>query len=328
MTLPELAPIFEQLNLDPLEHGLQLIDVSELVADSFPRLDTDRPALVFHVSTAELAAATQTLLGNYPPAHQVTLVRAKKTESLDLSALSTHTPIRNAVLYLPPLAYASSPLTLANIMARLRAPNGCPWDIEQTHESITRSLVEETYEVIEAISDKDMPHLTEELGDLFLHVLFQTQIARDEGSFRFSDVGGELAAKLIRRHPHVFGTEQAANSGVVLQNWEKIKQQEKASKGQTPSADTLDTGIPRDLPALTRAQKVAERARRKKLGLPDGALGAELVNKVSAARAAQRERVLGDLFLELAALAESKDIDAERALQAATKRFVEAKRNE
>src|SRR5205807_1667394 len=126
------------------ERGLQLIDAHELASDAFPRLDTDRPALVLDVGTENIAAAGQTLLRNYPPAHRVTLVRGKRLETLDLNALSNRTAWRNACLYIPPLPYASSPMTLANIMARLRAPNGCPWDQEQTHESITRALVEET----------------------------------------------------------------------------------------------------------------------------------------------------------------------------------------
>jgi tetrapyrrole methylase family protein/MazG family protein len=322
----DLNSILQQLHLDLSARGLEIIDAREFAKDAFPRLDTDRPALVLHLNSKEiLQQAAQTLAVNYPASHSVILVNGKRQKSVTLNALANESVTRNTILHVPPLPYQSSPLTLANIMARLRAPEGgCPWDKEQTHESITRALIEETYEVIEAISDKDMPHLKEELGDLFLHVLFQTQIARDEGDFRLSDVGAELAAKLIRRHPHVFGDVQAKDAAAVLANWEQIKKQEKQEKGQAPHAETLDAGIPRQLPALTRAQKVQERARRKKLQPRNGSrpeIAVELRKKVSRSR--DRERVVGELLLELAGIAEQQGIDAERALKAATKEFAQ-----
>jgi MazG family protein len=250
----------------------------------------------------------------------------------------------NSVLYVPPLAHPNSPLTLANIMARLRAPvGGCPWDLEQTHESITRALVEETYEVIEAISDKDAEHLKEELGDLFLHVLFQTQIARDENEFSLSDVGTELAAKLIRRHPHVFGDEQAEGAGWVLDNWEKIKQAEKKKKGQSEKANRPDAGIPRNLPALTRAQKIAERVRRRTddggrtsddgrgtddrdaKGQTSNVKPQEFGRRDVFTASGAKEELLGDWLMELARLGEEYGIDAERALNAASNRLAAKK---
>lgn len=315
-----LDALLEQLELDPLERGLQIISAAELAGDSFPRLDTDRPALVLNLSKDNLAAVARTLRANYPAAHPLILARGARRTPLALAELEAAKLTRSSVLLLLPLAHASSPLTLANIMARLRAPNGCPWDREQTHASITRALVEETYEVIEAISDNDMAQLREELGDLLLHVLFQTQIARDENAFALSDVGAELAAKLIRRHPHVFGDEQAADSAWVLQNWEKIKQQEKTLKGQSALSNRLDAGIPRDLPALTRAQKVTERARRQHAARvkPGNA-----VKRIRGRRKQDRERALGEALLELAAVAQEQGIDAERALNAATRRLVQ-----
>lgn len=319
----DLETLTHQLALDPLARGLVLLDAAEVAADSFPRLDTDRPALLFQLSTANVHAVTRTLRVNYPAAHSVVLVQNKRVKQLTLDALTAATKLaRNTVLYVPPLAQLNSPLSLANIMARLRAPEGgCPWDLEQTHESITRSLVEETYEVIETISDGDMLHLREELGDLFLHVLFQTQIARDQNEFALSDVGAELAAKLIRRHPHVFGDEHAQDAGVVLENWEKIKQAEKASKGQTTAKTTLDTGIPRHLPALTRSQKISERARRNKQS--PNALPSSLAHSLKQQSGAARERAYGDLLLSLAAFGQAEGIDAERALNAASKHFVQ-----
>lgn len=322
----DLDALVGQLNFDPRSRGLQIVSAAELANDYFPRLDTDRPALVLDCDTADtLERVIRTLLVNYPAQHPVTVMRAKSKDTLPLAQAARVGGTRRAVLYVPPLPHPGSPLTLANIMAHLRAPvGGCPWDLEQTHASITRALVEETYEVIEAISDNDMLHLMEELGDLQLHVLFQTQIARDEKQFALSDVGAELAAKLVRRHPHVFGETQAHDAETVVANWEKIKQAEKARKGQPSDNHALDAGIPRDLPALTRAQKVSERARRAgKPSAPGKRRSQALNNNLRAAvqRARDRERVIGELLLELAALGEEYGIDAERALHAATKKF-------
>ncbi|MBI4674758.1 MAG: nucleoside triphosphate pyrophosphohydrolase [Chloroflexi bacterium] len=340
MKLVDLNPILETLHLDPLAYGLQIVAAREVADDYFPRLDTDRPALVAQFDMPDsLARAARTLRVNYPASHRVTLVRGSKQKTVALDALPLERTTRRAVLYIPPLPHSSSPLTLANIMAHLRAPvGGCPWDLEQTHASITRALIEEAYEVIEAIADHDMLHLMEELGDLQLHVLFQTQIARDENQFALSDVGAELAAKLIRRHPHVFGNEQAKDANGVLENWEKIKQAEKARKGETSQPQALDAGIPRELPALTRAQKVHERARRKqnqtsnvkrvenvRRNVPRRNVPSSDALKQEVLRARDRERAVGDLLFELAALAEQHGIDAERALRAATTSFVREK---
>jgi len=330
----DLAALLARFALDPRTRAIQIIPARELADDYFPRLDTDRPALILDCDTAErLARVLEILRVNYPATHAVTLTRGKTHKIFALAASAYPRAARGAALYVPPLPYPSSALTLANLMAHLRAPvGGCPWDLEQTHASITRSLVEEAYEVIEAISDDDMPHLKEELGDLQLHVLFQAQIARDENQFTLAEVWAELAAKLIRRHPHVFGATSADDAETVIANWEKIKREEKARKGQTETVPALDANIPRDLPALTRAQKVSERARRA--NHRDGLVhspsksGGELAAQMRAAitRARARERVVGELLFELAAAAEEHGIDAERALRAATKKFAQTSR--
>src|SRR3954470_17115029 len=161
MKLPDLNEIARNLEIDPLALGLALIDASELRTDSFPRLDTDRPALVLNLHAQDLPIITRTLRANYPAAHRISLIQGKRVKQQTLDSLPSETEItRNTILFISPLPHTSSPLSVANIMARLRAPvGGCPWDLEQTHESITRALVEETYEVIEAISDQDSPHL-------------------------------------------------------------------------------------------------------------------------------------------------------------------------
>jgi tetrapyrrole methylase family protein/MazG family protein len=146
---------------------------------------------------------------------------------------------------------------LLNIMRRLRGPGGCPWDAEQTHESLTRYLLEETYEVIEAIDAKSPEHLKEELGDLLLQPVFHAAIAEEAGDFDMADVIRTLCDKLVRRHPHVFGDLHISDSDAQVENWERIK---KAEKGEErPSALS---GVPPDLPALLKAQKITEKASR------------------------------------------------------------------
>ncbi|GFE61015.1 nucleoside triphosphate pyrophosphohydrolase [Geobacter sp. AOG2] len=146
---------------------------------------------------------------------------------------------------------------LLNIMRRLRGPGGCPWDAEQTHESLTRYLLEETYEVIEAIDAKSPEHLKEELGDLLLQPVFHAAIAEEAGEFDMADVIQTLCDKLVRRHPHVFGDLQIKDSNSQIENWERIK---KAEKGEERLSAL--SGVPPHLPALLKAQKITEKASR------------------------------------------------------------------
>lgn len=146
---------------------------------------------------------------------------------------------------------------LMDIMRMLRAPGGCPWDAEQTHESLTRYLLEETYEVIEAIDEKSPQHLKEELGDLLLQPIFHAAIAEESGDFTIDDIISTLCEKLIRRHPHVFGDLEIKDSNQQVENWDKIKRLEKGD--QRPSALS---GVPNHLPALLKAHKISEKASR------------------------------------------------------------------
>ena len=148
---------------------------------------------------------------------------------------------------------------LLEVMRKLRGPDGCPWDREQTLESLKSDLIEESYEVIDAIDSGNCSHLEEELGDLLLQVVFQSQICHENGHFEFSDVAEAIIDKLKRRHPHVFGEAQVANSDEVLQNWDAIKKAEK-QEGDKPSS--IVAGIPKHLPALQKAHQVQKRAAR------------------------------------------------------------------
>ena len=213
--------------------------------------------------------------------------------------------------------------TLMSIVELLRAPGGCPWDREQTHSSLKRNLLEESYEVLEAIDAGDTGALSEELGDLLVQVAFHTQIAKEEGEFDLANVLTQINGKLVRRHPHVFGDATAADAREVERNWEKIKQAEREQKGEQKSpAD----GIPKDLPALTHAQLLQDRVGRAGFEWEEvsGVLD-KLVEEVEELRraATQEEKVLelGDVFFVLVNLARWLDIHAEDALRQANRRF-------
>lgn len=148
---------------------------------------------------------------------------------------------------------------LLGVMRKLRAPDGCPWDREQTNESLKSDLIEEAYEVIDAIEGGNVSHLEEELGDLLLQIVFHSQICEEDGHFEFSDVATAIADKLERRHPHVFGEVQVSGSGEVLKNWDAIKKAEKAEGGKPAS---IVSGIPKHLPALQKAHQIQKRAAR------------------------------------------------------------------
>ncbi len=213
---------------------------------------------------------------------------------------------------------------LKNIVSILRAPGGCPWDIEQTHESLCRGTLEECYEVIEAIHEQDPDHLREELGDLLLQVVFHADIEREEGRFDLEDVADAVSKKLIFRHPHVFGDVTVADSTEVLVNWDQLKRQEKDQETYT---DTL-TSVARSLPALWRAEKVQKKAKKAGFDWPDtsGAmdkLSEELGElKEAMAQGTNVEEELGDLLFAAVNVARFLDADPEEALNAATDKFI------
>lgn len=220
--------------------------------------------------------------------------------------------------------------TLVNIVARLRAPDGCPWDREQTHQSLTPFLIEETYEAVEQIDANSMPGLREELGDILLQVMLHSEIASEEGHFTVADVIEGLVKKLIRRHPHVFGDAEASTAEEVAARWEVLKSEERQGA-------SLIEGVPANLPALTYAQRAQGRAANVGFDWPsvDGVLekvteeATELAEAHEAAgdegtdeTRAAIEWEFGDLLFSLVNLARWMDIDAETALRQANRRFV------
>ena len=213
---------------------------------------------------------------------------------------------------------------LVSVVRVLRGEGGCPWDREQTHKSIRNDIIEETYEVIEAIDKKDPELLREELGDVLLQVAMHAEMEREEGRCTFDDVANDVCKKMIHRHPHVFGDVKAETSDEVLSNWEVIKSEEKKRESIT---DKLNA-IPRQFPALMRAQKVGKKA--SMFDFPDAeSVAVKVEEELAEVRAAlasgneeQIAEEIGDLLLSVTSLARKSHVNAEMALSAATDKFI------
>uniref|UniRef100_A0A7C5RST2 MazG family protein n=1 Tax=Thermomicrobium roseum TaxID=500 RepID=A0A7C5RST2_THERO len=260
------------LGIDALATNLQIVDALELVSclEAAPfaagrsPLSPLRPALLGQLYDRPLASQVKLALERlYPPTVTVSIVRQAGTSS----PLVLHVPLHeldhyhydaSTAVYLPPVDPLDARVTeaLQQVVARLRAPGGCPWDREQTHQSLRRHLLEETYEVLEVIDREDDEALCEELGDVLLQVIMHAQLAEERGTFVYEDIVAAVIEKLVRRHPHVFGETKAESVGVVLTRWEQIKAAEREE--EEPPRHV----VPLTLPALARAQELVERLRR------------------------------------------------------------------
>jgi tetrapyrrole methylase family protein / MazG family protein len=237
-----------------------------------------------------------------------------------------------APFYLGPLApelAVATPWAMPYISARLRRPDGCPWDREQTHATLRNHLLEEAYEVYDALAQGATPELADELGDLWLQVVLHAQLAAEEGVFDLADVQAAIASKIVRRHPHVFGDAEARTAGDVNRQWERIKATERAKRGDG-STDTVPRGaldgISRSLPALAASQEMQERAANIGYDWPsiDGVLDKvteELAELREAATADERAEEFGDLLMVLVNVGRKQAIEAEAALRQANEKF-------
>jgi len=216
---------------------------------------------------------------------------------------------------------------LLGIMERLRGPDGCPWDREQTLASLRPYVLEETYEVLEAIDAGDPREHCEELGDLLLQIVFQAQLASEAGRFEFADVAEAISSKLVSRHPHVFGDADVRDAEGVLRQWAALKREEKRARGGGKSA--LE-GVPREMPALARADRLTEKASRVGFDWPDAAgartkVGEELAELDEAMASGDRaalEHEVGDLLFAVANLSRKLGLPPEEALRGAVRRFI------
>lgn len=315
------------LGIDALGENLQVVDALELVAcverqpfsgGSWP-LSPLRPALVGQIYSRLIAGDVKLALFRlYPEDWPVTLVQAAGTteaaaRQIPLYELDHQEVDHLTAVYLPavPAERAQTVEALQRIVACLRAPDGCPWDREQTHRTLLRHLIEEAYEVADAIESGDPEALRDELGDYLLQALMHAQIAEETGDFTLEEVAGHEIRKLVRRHPHVFGDVMAETAGAVLANWERIKQAERAERGE---AEEHPLGrIPAAMPALARAQTLIRRARRHGFeAVPAEALASWGSQLTSGSITEDR---LALWLAALCALAQEAGLDAEQALR-------------
>jgi tetrapyrrole methylase family protein/MazG family protein len=304
-----------------------LFDALEVAGYNHPPLNCDRPTLLAQLYSRQIAGELKlVLMSTFPDDHEVVLVHGAGTidqiavpiplykidRSKNLSHLTS--------LFVPPLKEPGSLTTFAETVAILRGPEGCPWDQEQTPQSLRSTLLEETGEVLAAIDSGDPQALSEELGDLLYHIIMQIQMASEEGLFQLSDVIGGIDAKLRRRHPHVWGDVELSNSDEVIQTWEDIKSQEKTR------TDSILDNIPAALPALARAQMIQHRAKGVGFDWPSiegvfDKIEEEIGELNSSVDDSEKARELGDVFFSLVNWSRWLGLDAETALREANSRF-------
>ncbi|MCP4428510.1 MAG: nucleoside triphosphate pyrophosphohydrolase [Chloroflexi bacterium] len=322
-----VEPALTAVHADALD-GLQIFDAIELAEMLYPPLNPDQPVLLGQVYSRLLAGELKlTLTAVYPDQHPVSLIHAAGTEdeiieNIPLYAIDRSDHIGHLTsLYLPPLPVKSDLSALAETVAILRSPNGCPWDIEQTPQSMRGGLLEEASEVLAALDAADPNNLREELGDLLYHLVMQAQMASEMGDFRLSDVVAGIETKLRRRHPHVWGDWEAGDTAQVLKNWEQLKKEEKEA-----SPESLLDNIPLSLPALARSQKIQNKVRKVGFDWPEiGGIYDKLNEEVAEIKAAQtpeeRADEVGDLLFVTVNLASWLGVDAESALRGANLKF-------
>lgn len=328
-----IDPLFARLKIDPIE-GFSLLDGTALKTDQVsPGLHTIIAQVydVFVASDVKL-----TLMEVLPDDFLVTVATAvgvagqERIETVPLYELDRLDHFGNlSLVYVPParderISYRQFSY-LKDIVAILRSPDGCPWDREQTHQSIRKNLIEETYEVLETIDDEDPDAMCEELGDLLMQIMLHSQIASEDGYFTVDDVVATLNEKLVRRHPHVFGEKSANDSEEALANWQEIKAQEKAAKGIDTTVQSQLAGIPRDLPALMYAYKLQKKAAQVGFDWDDVA---DVYGKVEEEYRELREATeeeqageLGDLLFAVVNLARFLGLDPEEALALTNNKF-------
>jgi tetrapyrrole methylase family protein / MazG family protein len=323
ISLHDLASIASALKLDSVS-GLMLMDGAELARAHVPPFPPDSPALVMGIENAETAAGVKAALSSvYPSLHALKLIQSTgQIEEISLGDLAAN---RFApTVYVASLGVGTSFEAFYELVAHLRAPDGCPWDREQTHLSLRRHLLEESYEALAAMDAEDPAKMREEFGDLLLQIVLNAQIGGEYSEFTMSEVLQGIYEKIVRRHPHVFGDFKVDGVGQVLSNWEKLKAAERKAEGESEKG-ALD-GLPGALPALNQAQEFQERAARMGFDWPEIEFVLEKVREEieevrDATNLQQLSDELGDLFFTLVNLARWKNINAEDALREANSKF-------
>jgi tetrapyrrole methylase family protein/MazG family protein len=327
-----IEPVFSSLGLDPLPFT-SLVDALTLLEQHHPPFPPDSPALIAQIYDSHIAAEVKlTLMNLYPDKHPVKLVHSAGTGNVIIEDICLYEIDRSphigllTVLYLPPLNEQTSFESLQGIAAHLRAPEGCPWDQEQTCQTMRPHLLEEAYELLAAIDKGEPSKIKEELGDLLLVITMMMRISSEEGDFTSADVVQKIIKKLINRHPHVFKDLTVDGTDAVLKNWEAIKSKEREANGGGDRL--LMDGVSGALPALLQAQEFQDRAARVGFdwtsikGVIDK-VKEEIAEIQAAADMEERAAELGDLLFTLVNLSRWYKVDAESALRGANFRFKE-----
>lgn len=325
-----LEPVCSALGRDPFPHTA-LVDALGLAQGHVPIFPTSAPAIIAQIHSRLVASDVKLALNAlYPDDHPVTLIHAAGTPQQAVENLALYEIDRSpqigllTALYVPPLGAATSFEAFQEIIAHLRAPDGCPWDREQTHQSMRGNLLEEVYEVLAALDEDDPAHMCEEFGDLLLHIVMHAQIASEEGEFTMADILHGIHTKIVRRHPHVFGEVETKDVQGVLVNWERLKAEERAANGKA-EASLLDS-VALALPALVQAEQYQLRVARVGFDWPDlqGVLD-KLQEELGEVHAAQdgeeRAAEVGDLLFAVVNLARWYKVEPESALRQANARF-------
>jgi tetrapyrrole methylase family protein/MazG family protein len=329
-----IEPTLTSLGVDPLPH-LVIIDALELASAHVPPFPPDAPALIAQIHSKAIASDVKlTLMEAYPDEHPVKLVHAAGTAQAQVEDLPLHAIDQSqsfgllTSLYLPPLEKGTSFEAFQEIIAHLRAPDGCPWDRAQDHQTLRTNLLEETYEALAALDADDPIHMREEFGDLLLQITLHAQIANEYGEFGINQVIKSIYDKIIRRHPHVFGDWKVDGVEKVLQNWEMLKAAERDEllKENGGTQKGILDGIEIALPALAQAEEIQGRAARVGFDWPDTHGVVDKINEechelINAEDLASRSDELGDLLFAVVNLARHYEIDAESALRETNTRF-------
>ena len=318
-----VAKSFDALGI-PSPAKLILLEAASLASVHVPPFPTDLPVLLTNVPSREFALHVKNiLLTTYPEDHVVFEIHAERQKEEALSEFGGDEFSEGACIYIPPLGEGTSFESFAEIVAHLRAPNGCPWDREQTHQSLRKHLLEESYEAISAIDSGNAADMREEFGDLLLQVVLQSQIANEGKQFNINQVIHGIHSKIVRRHPHVFGDLELEGVDGVLANWEKLKEKERSEKKEEKG---LLDGVPLALPALSQAQEFQDRAARVGFDWAgiEGVLDKvreEIEEIKNAETDFELASEIGDLLFALVNVARWKHVDAESALRGTNLKF-------
>jgi tetrapyrrole methylase family protein/MazG family protein len=320
VALAQLTSALALLSDEPCElSALQIIASRSLAAQYYPHHDPASPLLIVLDGGPDDGAGLWRCLSlAYPPEHVVRLLGSERREAAALAALETSLESWVLAIFLAPLPAPATYEALQDIAAHLRAPEGCPWDRQLTWGKLRAFLLEESHELLAALDASDPAKVLEEQGDVLLQIAMQVQIASENGLYRFPEAAARIIAKLVRRHPHVFGDVTVSGTGEVLANWEAIKAEERASSGERRSPLS---GIPPGLPALAQADAYLDRMSRGRDPIDRPAPRPELTD-LFAGREVTPDAV-GRVLFEIVAWARARGVDAESALRETNARFAD-----